>query len=263
MDLGVRDRGYLVVGGTAGIGREVARLLVEEGARVAITGRDAGRAHNVAASIGAVAVPGDAATDQPACEAIVNAAECAVGGGLSGVAVTAGSNRSAHSTLEAATDEIWQETFEHQLMATVRIVRAALPSLITNGGGSIVTTAAYSIRAPHSNRVPYVTCKSAVATFTKDVAKAYGPAGVRANCVCPGIIETDRLAARRVTLAANRGVPEAGLLESMLSSEWHMDVALGRLGLPEEVADLIAFLLSARAGYLSGALINIDGGTDF
>ncbi|HEX4862619.1 MAG TPA: SDR family oxidoreductase [Acidimicrobiales bacterium] len=260
--MGVRDRGFLVVGGTAGIGREVARLLVEEGARVAITGRDAGRAHNVAATIGAVAVPGDAATDQPACEAIVNAAERGVGG-LSGVAVTAGSNRSAHSTLEAATDDIWQETFEHQLMATVRIVRAALPCLISNGGGSVVTTAAYSIRAPHTNRVPYATCKSAVATFTKDVAKAYGPARIRANCVCPGIIETDHLAARRVTLAASRGVPEAGLLESMLGTEWHMDVALGRLGLPEEVADLIAFLLSTRAGYLSGALINIDGGTDF
>ena len=262
MDLGVRDRGFLVVGGTAGIGREVARLLVEEGARVAITGRDGGRAHTVAAAIGAVAVPGDAATDQQACEAIVIAAERAVGG-LSGIAVTAGSNRSAHSTLEAATDEIWQETFEHQLMATVRIVRAAIPYLVANGGGSIVTTAAYSIRAPHTNRVPYVTCKSAVATFTKDVAKAYGPVGVRANCVCPGIIETDHLAARRVSLAASRGIPEVGLLESMLSTEWHMDVALGRLGLPEEVADLIAFLLSTRAGYLNGALINIDGGTDF
>lgn len=262
MDLGVRDRGFLVVGGTAGIGREVARLLVEEGARVAITGRDAGRAGDVAATIGAVAVPGDAATDQASCEAIVKTADRAVAG-LSGIAVTAGSNRSAHSTLEAATDEIWEETFQHQLMATVRTVRAALPRLVTNGGGSIVTTAAYSIRAPHVNRVPYVTFKSAVATFTKDVAKAYGPAGIRANCVCPGIIETDHLAARRLALAASRGVPEAGLLESMLGSEWHMDVAMSRLGLPEEVADLIAFLLSTRAGYLTGALINIDGGTDF
>ncbi|HEX6393850.1 MAG TPA: SDR family oxidoreductase [Acidimicrobiales bacterium] len=260
--MGVRDRGFLVVGGTAGIGREVARLLVEEGARVAITGRDVGRAHDVAAAIGAVAVPGDAATDESTCEAIVNAAELAVSG-LSGVAITAGSNRSAHSSLDEANDEIWLETFQHQLMATVRIVRAALPYLVTNGGGSIVTTAAYSIRAPHANRVPYATCKSAVATFTKDVAKAYGPAGIRANCVCPGIIETGQLAARRVSLAASRGVPEAGLLESMLSSEWHMDVALGRLGRPDEVGDLIAFLLSERAGYLNGALINIDGGTDF
>jgi len=237
-------------------------LLVEEGARVAITGRDAGRATEVAARIGAVAVPGDAATDQSSCEAIVRAADHAVSG-LSGIAVTAGNNRSAHSTLEAATDEIWEETFQHQLMATVRIVRAALPRLVTNGGGSVVTTAAYSIRAPHINRVPYVTCKSAVATFTKDVAKAYGQAGIRANCVCPGIIETDHLAARRVALAASRGVPEAGLLESMLTSEWHMDVALGRLGLPEEVADLVAFLLSTRAAYLTCSLINIDGGTDF
>lgn len=262
MDLGIRDHAFLVVGGTAGIGREVARVLVEEGGRVAITGRDSGRAGEVAAAIGATAFPGDAATDQPTCDAIVAAAEAALGG-LSGVAVTAGSNRRAHVTLEEATDEVWHETFQHQFMATVRIVRAALPYLVANGGGSIVTTSAYSIRAPHANRVPYVSCKSAVATFTKDIAKAYGPAGIRANCVCPGIIETDHLAGRRADLAASRGLPETGLLESMLRSEWHMDVALGRLGRPDEVGDLMAFLLSGRAGYLTGALINIDGGTDF
>ncbi len=84
-----------------------------------------------------------------------------------------------------------------------------------------------------------------------------------ANCVCPGAIETAGLAALRKQLATARGVPEEGVLEQVMVEEWHMDVALGRPGRPEEVGELFAFLLSPRAGYLTGATINIDGGTDF
>jgi NAD(P)-dependent dehydrogenase (short-subunit alcohol dehydrogenase family) len=111
--------------------------------------------------------------------------------------------------------------------------------------------------------MPYVAFKSAVATFTKNVAKSYGRAGVRANCVCPGAIETEALASMRAMLAEQRGLPEEGLLKQVMVEEWHMDVALGRPGKPEEVGELFAFLLSPRAGYLTGAMINIDGGTDF
>jgi NAD(P)-dependent dehydrogenase (short-subunit alcohol dehydrogenase family) len=102
-----------------------------------------------------------------------------------------------------------------------------------------------------------------VAVFTKSVAKAYGKHGVRANCVAPGAIETESLQAIRQQLAAARGVPAEGLLERVMAEEWHMSVALGRPGRPQEVGELMAFLLSERAGYLTGALLNIDGGTDF
>jgi 3-oxoacyl-[acyl-carrier protein] reductase len=111
--------------------------------------------------------------------------------------------------------------------------------------------------------VPYVTLKSGVAAFTKSIARAYGSQGVRANCVCPGAIETGSLAAIRAQLAQERGVPPEGLLEKVMVEEWHMDVALGRLGRPEEVGELFAFLLSPRAAYLTGAIINMDGGTEF
>ena len=111
--------------------------------------------------------------------------------------------------------------------------------------------------------MPYLTLKSGVVAFTKTIAMAYGRHGVRANCVCPGAIETDALAALRAHLADQRGVPPEGVLEQVMVEEWHMDVALGRPGKPEEVGELYAFLLSPRAGYLTGAVINIDGGTDF
>jgi NAD(P)-dependent dehydrogenase (short-subunit alcohol dehydrogenase family) len=165
--------------------------------------------------------------------------------------------------VHAATEAVWTEAFEDVLMGTVRSVQAAVPHLVAGVGGTVVTTAAYSIRAFHPARLPYVVMKSGVAAFTKTIAKEFGPQGVRANCVCPGAIETEGLAAMRLQLAEARGLPPEGLLEQVMVEEWGMDVALGRPGQPAEVGDLFAFLLSPRAGYLSGAVINIDGGTAF
>jgi 3-oxoacyl-[acyl-carrier protein] reductase len=184
-------------------------------------------------------------------------------GPLSGVAVTTGTNVAVHTDPEHSSDDVWAEAFNDILMGTVRAVRAALPHLVGAGGGTVVTTAAHSIHSYHPARLPYVTLKSGVAAFTKVIARAYGSAGVRANCVCPGAIETGSLTALRALLARERGVSPDGLLEKVMVEEWHMDVALGRLGRPEEVGELFAFLLSPRAGYLSGAVINIDGGTEF
>lgn len=270
MDLGVRGKGYLVVGGTAGMGFEAARVLLEDGASVVVTGRDVGRAESAVARLapfaqdgaGVHAVVGDVAASQSDADRIVGDAVAALGG-LAGLAVTAGSNRSAHSTLEDATDDIWEESFQEQLMGTVRAVRAAIPRLVAGGGGTVVTTAAYSIHSPHHNRMPYVSMKSAVAAFTKNVAKSYGAQGVRANCICPGAVETEGLAAMRHQLAQARGVPAEGLLERVMKEEWHMDVALSRPGRPSELGEVFAFLLSNRGAYLTGALINVDGGTDF
>lgn len=267
MDLGVRDRPYLIVGGTAGMGYAAAAVLAADGARLALVGREEERALASAAAladrtgaevhalVGDVNVSGEA--DRVVADAVAQL------GGLAGVAITTGTSRASHTDPDHATDEVWAEAVDDVLMSTVRTVRAAVPHLVAGGGGTIVTTAAYSIHAYHPARLPYVTLKSGVAAFTKTIARAYGKHGVRANCVCPGAIETGGLAAMRQLLAQQRGVPPEGVLEQVMVEEWHMDVALARPGQPSEVGDLFAFLLSPRAGYLTGAVINIDGGTEF
>jgi NAD(P)-dependent dehydrogenase (short-subunit alcohol dehydrogenase family) len=267
MDLGVRDQGYLVFGGTAGIGRSAAHVLAADGARVAVVGRRGDRADAAAVDLAdatgatVVALVGDLTVDGDAERLVGEAAERL--GGLRGMAVTTGLGVEGQRDLLAAGDEAWRQTFDDVLLATARACRATVPVLVEAGGGTIVTTAAYSIRAPKPHQVPYASLKAGVAALTKALAKGYGSAGVRANCVCPGATETEILAAMRVGVAEERGWPVDEALEQVMAEEWGMKVALGRAGRPDEVGDVIAFVMSERAGYLTGATINVDGGTDF
>jgi NAD(P)-dependent dehydrogenase (short-subunit alcohol dehydrogenase family) len=267
MDLRVRDRAFLVFGGTRGMGFAAADALAADGAAVAIVGKDADRAAaaardlatrhgtDVRAICGDLTLPDEAQriTEQAVSEL----------GGLHGMAITTGLGARAQRDLLGASDDDWVASFDDILLGTVRACRAVLPTLVAGGGGSIVTTAAYSVRAPKPNQVPYATLKAGVATMTKSLAKAYGPSGVRANCVCPGATETEVLAQLRGYMAAERGWPVEEALERALTEEWGMHMALGRAGRPEELGDVIAFLLSDRSSYVTGALINVDGGTDF
>jgi NAD(P)-dependent dehydrogenase (short-subunit alcohol dehydrogenase family) len=266
MDLGVRGKVYAIVGGTAGMGYATARVLAEDGAKVALIGRDAERggcrAQELAAAAGADVrmFAGDAGDAASINDAIDRVAETFAR--LDGLAVTAGPTAS-QATFADLTDADWSDYFELQLMSVVRSCRAALPHIVAAGGGTIVNTAAYSIRAQKPTLAAYTAMKTAVASVTKNIAVNYGKHGVRANTVCPGFIFTE--SAHRVAAHASEkyGLPPYEALNRAMVEDWHMPVALGRVGRPEEIGELIAVLLSSRAAYVSGALINADGGTQF
>lgn len=260
MHLQMEGKGYLVVGGTAGMGLAAARALARESASVVVVGRDEAKAKGATAQIaesGAAAAHGlTFDVSQPG--AAVAAVEEAVNilGRLDGIAVTMGT---AGMMPIDSDDDAWDTAFHDVLLATTRSVQAALPHLAVNGG-AIVTTAAYSARSPHEPRLPYASLKAAVATFTRGVARTHGKSGIRANSVAPGAVETDALHAIRGYVAESKGYPYDEALERALVEDFGFDAALGRPGQPDEIGALIAFLLSDMCAFITGQTIYADGG---
>jgi 3-oxoacyl-[acyl-carrier protein] reductase len=246
-------RTHIIIGGTAGMGKATAALLLAEGASVALIGRDTARAEAVASELGAIGF----GSDDGGLEAAMRRAVAALGG-LDGLAVTAGPIH-VQGDLLTISDDDWAESFETQLMTVVRALRVAVPAMTARGGGSIVTVSAYSVHAPKPVLAHYTAMKAAIGVVTKTIAKAHGKDGIRANCIAPGAIATEAMDATRAALG---GLDNVGLWQVM-RDQYGMKAGLDRIGEPDEVGELIAFLLSPKAAYLTGAMINIDGGTDF
>jgi NAD(P)-dependent dehydrogenase (short-subunit alcohol dehydrogenase family) len=269
MDLGVEDRNFVLVGGTTGMGFAAATELARDGANIALLARDGARAQQRAAELAAahgvraVGIAADGTNRDGELAAAIDRAADELGP-LRGLAVTAGP-MNQQGPFDEHQDDSWDWYYDVILMMTVRATRAVIPHLQRNGGGTIVTTAAYSVRAPKLLIAPYTSMKAAVLTMSKILAKTYGGDGIRVNVVCPGLFDTEVNDFIRETRAEQYGVPLEDAIYTHLSSNpaWNMRVALDRGGRPQEAGELIAFLLSDRAAYMTGAVINIDGGTDF
>lgn len=265
MDLGLGGEPIVIVGGTQGMGYATAELLAAEGAALALVARDVARGEAKAKALrelGAeVIVRGADATRPGEVEdAIASAADHF--GRLYGLAVTAGPVLS-HGSFEEDGEAAWDASFQAVLMTSVRACQAALPVIAASGGGAVVLTASYSTRAAAAHLYPYVAMKSGIAALSKNLAMAYGPKGVRVNCVAPGAVATEALGSATEQAVAAYGGDPAEALDRWMREQWAMKVALGRVGRPHELADLFAFLLSKRAAYMTGAIINQDGGTQF
>jgi len=263
VDLGLHDKTVLIVGATGGIGAATARRLAAEGANVALVARGKTELAALATEIGAggakvLALDADAASPGALDAVVAEATEHF--GALHGLAVIAGP-MGARAPFHELRDEDWERYFRYGLMIAVAACRAAIPELCKVEGGAVVLTAAYSLRAQKPALIAYTAFKASVASMAKNLAKTYGSKGVRVNCIAPGVIEKDAENSRE--LARRYGVAEERARYEYVRREFGMEVALERAGRHAEFADPIAFLLSSRASYVTGALLNIDGGTDF
>lgn len=253
MDLALRGAAVLLVGGTRGIGRTAARLLGEEGARVALVGRDpqalAAAASEVQAAGGTAApIRADVTVPDQAAGAVRQAA--AELGSFDALIHAVGRGfRGAFRELDEAA---WREAFELDLFAAVRIVRLALPHMKPDG--RIVLLGAASGKQPQLRQSPSNAAKAALANLTRSLAEELAP-GIVVNCVAPGRILTERRRRRLEDEARGRGVPAEEALRADAA-----DIPLGRLGDPAEVAAVVLFLASPRASYLTGQTVIVDGG---
>lgn len=266
MNLGLAGRAYAVLGGTRGMGFESVRLLAEEGANIAVISRNPSaqqaRFDELAERHGIeiAGIAADASLPGEVEAAVASAIDCF--GTLRGLAVTNHFMGESRDFLGIG-DEEWDAYFQYGLMAAVRAARVSLPHMAANGGGSLVLTTAFSSRAPKPAISAYAAFKAALNNLVKSLMKVYGQAGVRVNAVAPGAIRTGRYDARLAKMRCDRPDLAGQEAERIMLEKMDMKVALGRIGDPREVAEMIVFLLSERAAYTTGLIANIDGGTDF
>lgn len=245
MDLGLAERACLVTGSTRGIGREVARQLAAEGARVATCGR--GTAPEVGET---VHVTCDLAEPE-APERTVETAAVSLGG-LDVLVNNAGVARQAR--FEDVDDAEWDAYWQLNVMSYVRAIRAALPHMRSAGSGAIVNVSSTAGKRPSTGMPHYSVTKAAVLSLSRLVADLYARDGIRCNAVTPGPTATDAWLGDG-GLADQLGDREA-VLEKVGAGR-----PLGRLAEPDEIAAVIVFLCSQRASYVTGAAWSADGGT--
>lgn len=253
-DLGLKGLRALVTGGTKGIGAAVVAVLREQGAQVISVARSAADStpegvHFIAADLGSAA----------GCASATEAVKARLGGVDIIVNVLGGSSAPGGG-FAVLDDEQWANALGQNLMAAVRVDRALLPGMLARGAGVIihVTSIQRELPLPESTTA-YAAAKAALATYSKSLSKEVTPKGIRVVRVSPGWVETDAAVALAERLAEQAGTDYAGGKQIIMQALG--GIPLGRPAKPQEVADLIAFLVSPRAASISGTEYVIDGGT--
>jgi NAD(P)-dependent dehydrogenase (short-subunit alcohol dehydrogenase family) len=240
-----------ITGGGTGIGRATALLFAKEGAKVAVAGRRREPLEAVAAEIAAAGGESCAVVcDVTQRAAVENALHDTVRrfGALHIVMNNAGA--SAVAATDDTTDEIWNRMLAVNLTGTFLVSRAALPELRKAGGGSIVNIGSILGLVAMKQRTAYTAAKGGVTMLTKAMALDHAHENIRVNCICPAIVETE------LVLGILASAPDPAQLRSVRIAQ----IPLGRLGRPEDVANLALFLASDESAWMTGAAVPLDGG---
>lgn len=258
MDLAIGGRGALVCASTQGLGRAVAARLAREGCRVVLNGRTQARTDAAAARLRdetGADVRGVAAdvTDPAAAAALVAAAQ----GHLGTVDILVCNSGGPPSVLFAdATAEQWQAGLDASLLSTIHLCRAAVPGMRARGWGRVVCLTSIAAKQAVAGLILSTTARAGVLGFAKSLADEAARDGVTVNVVCPGYMDTERLRELMEVRAAR-----AGRAAEEVRGELVRAVPAGRIGDPDELAAAVAFLASEPARYITGAVLQVDGGS--
>lgn len=244
----------LVTAGTKGVGAAVVAAVRAQGARIVTAARSVPND----APDGVSYIAADATTSE-GCARIADEALTRLGG-IDAIVNVLGGSSAPGGGFVALTDTEWEKELNLNLMAAVRLDRAMLPSMLAQGSGVIVhvTSIQHQLPLPESTTA-YAAAKAALSTYSKSLSKEVTPRGVRVVRVSPGWVETDAAAALARRLAKEAGTDYEGGKKIIMDALG--GIPLGRPTKPQEVADLIAFLISPRAAAITGTEYVIDGGT--
>lgn len=257
MEFGLTDKIAVVGASSKGLGRAIALGLAQEGAKVTICARNSDALDATAADIRrqtgseVLAVPTDVSQPEQV-DALINAAISRFGG-IDILVNNAGGPRAGRFAELAAED--YQIAVQLNLMSTINLCRAVVPIMQARGGGRIINLTSVSVKQPVDGLMLSNMARTGVIGFAKTLATELAPDNILVNNVCPGIIFTDRIQQLATVRAEEAGITFEEALERMTA-----DIPLGRIGEPTEFANLVVFLASERASYITGTTIQVDGG---
>lgn len=269
MDLGLNDATAVVNGGSRGMGRAAAESLAREGARVAVMARTQSALDQTVEALLRLGSPEAVgiSTDLTSRES-VDRAFALVGerwDSLNVLVNAAGPVDVGIGGFEDIDDDEWHATFDIGTLSAARCARAALPLMRAAPWARMVNVSAHSTKRQSAGLVAYTAAKAALTSLSKNLSASLAPEGILVNTVSPGSFLSDGMKSYLVSLPPERGIDPDSLVDAMrvISEDFGHPAHLGRAGDPEEIGPFIAFLSSQANTYMTGANINIDGGSDF